>query len=428
MKLVTSSFVKGLIGPGSGLGDLVAGREGKDNFEANVQTASDDFFSQGQVAWDKYKEEEKDIEARIKLLMASGVESKELAVALANQDQTSFDKLIEGYREQQGRTQDNLKFRDYVQAEGLPMEDDPTRSPFGPTELPAQRVVADLTDATIDESVRRIVGTVRPGTLSRAEERTFTSNLRDNFTKMGLGPRSFRGDLARQEGLEDAMQRRPAGVSEEEWLGFIEDNIEKGDPSTVKFRATPFSRAAEIEFSTLENQFETSVLELEALRRKAKTEEEYDIMRGQSFKDLGYTLSEDMINMASRVGIDLTEDMLLKDFETEFGLKGPVIELFIKMDKANQQGKTKYSDTAHFRNVKEGRVKALRYYAGAGLGKPTTDFISGNSTFESPNRYVTSVSAAIDSAGQKRSEHVFDAITNQNMTQPEAHAYADAKF
>ena len=425
MNLIWGDFARGALGPGSGLRKMVSGGEAQADFAAGVETGIADFYKSGREAWEKSKEDDKTYRARIKLLMASGVKNKELAVALADQDQDSFDNLMTGFRDAQRISRDALNLRDYVEAEGIPMEDDPTRSPFGPTEFPEERVVADLTAETIDETVDRLVGKVQPGTLDREQESTFKSTIRDNLAKMGFGSSV---DLSRREALEGAMKRRPPGVSEEDWLGFIEGkDRERGDPSTVTFRATPFSREAEMEYSTLENQHEKSVLELEALRRTAKTDEEYDRMRGKSFKDLGFTLSEDMTKMASRVGIELTENTILKDFQNEFRLKSPVIELFIKMDKASQAGKTKYSDAAHFRNVAQGRKEILHYFAGKVLGgshDPTTGF----NTFKSPDQYIGIVKDAIESYSQLRSELVFDALVNQNMTQPQAHKYAIDKL
>ena len=108
--------------------------------------------------------------------------------------------------------------------------------------------------------------------------------MKDHYAQRGFGDDKWRSDLIRTKALSGAAALRPVGVSEEDWLGFMQGKITRGTPSEVEFRA-PFSRAAEREEQVAELNFKTAEAQWYKLEREVK-----------ALKNLSKPLSEQNID------------------------------------------------------------------------------------------------------------------------------------
>tara|TARA_R110002020_G_scaffold79124_2_gene198546 strand:+ start:3543 stop:5699 length:2157 start_codon:yes stop_codon:yes gene_type:complete len=400
-----------------GTGQLFRGKEAEALFQNDVEAGAERLITAGREAWEKSKQDDKLYRDRIQVLQILGVKNKELAVALAGQDQKSFDAMIAGFREEQAASKENLLFRNYVQAEGMPMEADPTRGPFGPSD---QRVIQDLTQESIDEAVERLAGKVVPGTLDEPQENTFKNNLKEQFAKMGFAPSDYTGDLSRQRSIERAMKSRPPGVSEEEWLGFIEDNIEKGAPSDVTFRAVPFSRAAEMERETLEMKFETAGITLDKARREAEAAVKNEEFANTKLKNAGVQ-GERFLQLVEYYGLKgITPDSTVREYSQVYDIMSPGV---IKM--IEQQERNRKATAINFPFVstrRTGLAIATAYFGAGKYGKKSID-LEGIPSFESKDKLVNDVMQSIFASADKYTQMVEDNM-KANMSIADANSKA----
>ena len=312
-------FFRGLVGPGSGLREAVRGNE--DEWEKDLGTSIERFFTAGSDAFEKHKEKEKMYRDRIKILKGYNVENKELAIALADQPQESFERLIEAYIDESSKHKERLLMRTFVGAEGIPTEDvirGDVVSMGGEAPIDKE-VIADLDKAGVDEAVERLVGKVRPGTLDRNQETTFKSALQRQFAMKGFLPEQAR-KIMRREALEEAMAQRPPGVSKEEWLGYMEDDIEIGPPSEVTFRGVPYSREADLTLQNLE-------LAHSKLVREDSDDEEARRLDNSPLSASGIDV-EAINQFAEILGIEFNETTTLKDFKQQTGASKAVLDLY----------------------------------------------------------------------------------------------------
>ena len=320
------------------LREAIRGDDAFEKFGTAVTTGAERFFKKGTEEWIKFEDEEEKIRDRINLLMSQyGVVNKEVAVAVSGMPDEEFNSLLTNFKEAQQTTRKTLAFRDFINAQDVPMEAVPVGElprvpgPIGPSDT---RVIEDLTADTIDSSVRRVVGTVTPGTLSDKQTKTFMGHLGDEFARRGFGDPARRGDLIRMEALQEAMTQRPAGVSEEEWLGFMEGKIRERDPSDVTFRV-PFSRKAELASLQAEATYSKTLVDLRTAQRKLTSEEDMD----RPLAWHGFNIEDPILKeLASSTGITLDKNTTYRQFAGQFTAMDKVAIIFERIMKGRGEG------------------------------------------------------------------------------------------
>ena len=385
MKFYAGDIFRGASIP---LREAIRGDDALENFKTASKQGISNFFKQGMDEWDKFKKSDEVTRDRIKLLMRLGVKNKEFAVALAGQDEEAFKNMVTTFNEAQTKTQDILTLRDHVRAQGIPTEDvlaGAIPSIGGEGEID-KKVVEDLTNETVDEVVSRVIGTVTPGTFSANQEKGFSDYLKDHYAQRGFGDDKWRSDLIRTKALSGAAALRPVGVSEEDWLGFMQGKITRGTPSEVQFRA-PFSRAAEREEQVAELGFETAKLQFAELQSKMQDIKDLDTPIA-SYMDLEHP---SIIKMFDRVGVSADETTTVRQFKKQSAAVGWLVDAFDKLTKDEFVSLSR-TDVGAVRSDTRGLLVG---YFGKGLDMHP---VSGSITFKDNKVYRQSQLYAINKA------------------------------
>lgn len=381
MKFLAGDFIRGASKP---LREAIRGDDAFQKFGTAITTGAENFFKKGTAEWEKYKAEEEKIRDRINLLRSQyGVVNKEVAVAVSGMPDDDFNNLLQNFRSAQSSSRKTLAFRDFINAQDVPTEDIPIGEMAPHPSALDKRVIEDLTADTIDSSVRRVVGTVTPGTLSDKQTKTFMGHLGDEFARRGFGDPARRSDLIRIEALQEAMTQRPAGVSEEEWLGFMEGKIRERDPSDVTFRV-PFSRKAELERMTGELTFENLQLTNQKLQREATTEQERQDKLDKTLVELGYDInSPALVQIAKGIGVKLTKKTIWREIDSQLTGITPMVQTFKMLQEANAEGRIKITNAQYNAHLNNTRRKFVAF-----MGPDISIDIAGNPTWDPENLHL----------------------------------------
>lgn len=330
MKLIAGDFIRGAIAPiRKGIS------ASSEKFDDAVMTGADTFYKKGILEWEKFTKEGEKARDKVKLLMSLGVKNKDVAISLAGQDDEAFNNMVTNFRAAQEKTQSILTLRDHVRAKNVPSEeglagDVATMGGEGQYE---NRVIEDLTNENINEVVSGIIGTVEPGTLSENQEAGFVDALKGDYLRMGFGDTGGRGALIRERALAEAGAQRPAGVSEEDWLGFMRAKIKPGEASGVTFGA-PFSRAAERAEQVAELGAETAVLTLQKLQNEIR-----DIKNLEkpitSILDPNNPATKKML---AALGVSIPEGMTIRQFNQQASKVGWIVNAYDTLMKNQYTG------------------------------------------------------------------------------------------
>ena len=105
------------------LREAIRGDDAFEKFGTAVTTGAERFFKKGTEEWIKFEDEEEKIRDRINLLMSQyGVVNKEIAVAVSGMPDEEFNSLLTNFKEAQQTTRKTLAFRDFINAQDVPME------------------------------------------------------------------------------------------------------------------------------------------------------------------------------------------------------------------------------------------------------------------------------------------------------------------
>ena len=399
--------------------EAIRGDDAFKNFESSTTAGIQNFFKKGTEEWEKFKLEGEQKREKVKLLMSLGVKNKEVAIALSGQSDDAFNNMITSFNAAQGKTRDILNLRDFVRAEGVPTEqvlagDIPSIGGAGELD---HKVVHDLTADTIDEVVSRVVGTVTPGTLSTEQEKGFSNYLKNYYAQRGFGDPARRSGVIRREALRGASELRPPGVSEEDWLGFMQGKITPGKPSDVTFRA-PFSREAEIEAEIQEINLKKGKGELAKLEAALKNIENLD----KPLSEVGIDpKNSNLVDMANMFGITITDTTTLGDFKTQTDAVKVLVEMFDRRQTALSRGKTTLT-TNNLMSIRKNSVaRHARIFGADGF-----DYASGQPMWISEDVYSPQKSNALDNLAlysTSVTQQIFDKYNDYNAAQLGVHEF-----